>query len=126
MAGLSRPSTSPLADDCKNVDAGTRPGMTGLTSVAFGQAIWSYRSFHSGCGQNQAHFPRARPMLDVVLTLNCQPDVVVLFEIDEAFDGVTFYVNPWNEPIAVLVDALKRDRLSPDVKDAIWRTGHEV
>jgi hypothetical protein len=38
--------------------------------------------------QDQPDFPFSRPMLDVVLALDRQPNVVVLLEVDEAFDGV--------------------------------------
>ena len=43
-------------------------------------------------------------MLDVVFALDRQPNVVVLFEVDEAFDRIPFGES-WNEPIPVLVDS---------------------
>jgi hypothetical protein len=62
--------------------------------------------------QYQIHLPLPRPMLHVVLALNCGFDRIVLLEVDEALYGIPLRETV-DEPVPVFMDSRTRSPVTP-------------
>ena len=74
---------------------------------------------------NQTHSPRSRPMLDSFLALNRGPDVVMLFEIDEAFESVPL-CETVNQTVAVFTATPNEIARNAGVENTVTTIGHDV
>jgi hypothetical protein len=75
--------------------------------------------------QYQPYLPFAGPMLDIVLALDRGLNRFIMFEVDEALDGI-FFGKSGDQSISVLVDSSNKIVRHPDVQDAIWCARHDV
>ena len=74
---------------------------------------------------NESDFPRARPMLDAFFALNGDAYIVVLLEIDQAFQ-IILLGEPWLEAVAVLKAAANEVTRHAGIKRAVAAIGHEI
>jgi hypothetical protein len=74
---------------------------------------------------NETHFPRPRPMLDGFFALNCGPDVVMVFEIDKAFERVPLGETV-NQAFAVCVDTRNEIACNAGIENTVTTIGHDV
>jgi hypothetical protein len=64
-------------------------------------------------------------MLDRLFTLNCDPDVVMVFEVDEQFERVPF-CETVNQAFAVSIDSLNEIARNARVENTVTTVGHDV
>jgi hypothetical protein len=74
---------------------------------------------------NQPHFPGSRPVLDVLFTLDCQPDVIELFVIDQPFQSVSF-CEAVGDSIAMLEHTSRQIIRDAGIENAVAPIRHEI
>jgi hypothetical protein len=74
---------------------------------------------------DQSDFPRARPMLDVVLALNGSSNVIEHLEVDEPLKAVPFG-EPLNHSRTMLEHAPNEVARYADIQGTVRTIGHDV
>jgi hypothetical protein len=74
---------------------------------------------------NEPHFPGPRPMLDRFFALNCRPDIVMVFEIDESFERVLF-CETVNQAFPVFIATPTEIARNTGVENTVTTIGHDV
>jgi hypothetical protein len=76
-------------------------------------------------GENHSDLPRARPMFDIVFTLDGITDVVKFLKVNQPLQAVSLS-KAIDESRAMFEDPANEIVCHPDIKDAIWSIGQNM
>src|ERR1700749_2917886 len=74
---------------------------------------------------NESHLPRPRPVLDGLFALDCSPNVIMLFIVDQHLEAMPFG-EAIDETLAVLVGSAWEVAGHADIERAVTPVGHHI